>query len=152
MKKFVGDFLHRGFVACGFGPIAWAIVMYILSKNNDTVQTIPATEAVLSILTSSLLAFVAGGINAIYKIERIPLVLAIFIHAVVLYIDYIVIYLVNGWIEAEITILTVFTICFFSGFAIIWAIIYFTTKKSTDRLNKKLVEQQKESKESIKES
>ena len=151
MRKFVGEFIHRGFVACGFGPIVWAIAIYILSQKNDIVQTIPAMEAVLGILTSSLLAFVAGGINAIYKIERIQLVLAIFIHAVILYIDYIVIYLVNGWIEAEITILTVFTICFFSGFAIIWAIIYFYTKKSTDRLNKKLVEHQKKSKESINE-
>ena len=149
MRKFVGEFIHRGFVACGFGPIVWAIVIYILSQKNDIVQTIPATEVVLSILTSSLLAFVAGGINTIYKIERIPLVLAIFIHAVILYIDYIVIYLVNGWMKAEITILTVFTICFFSGFAIIWAIIYFYTKKNTDRLNKKLVEHQNKSKESI---
>ncbi len=151
MRKFVGEFIQRGFVSCGFGPIVWAIVIYILSQKNDIVQTIPAMEAVLSILTSSLLAFVAGGINAIYKIERIPLVLAIFIHAVILYIDYIVIYLVNDWIEVEITILTVFTICFFSGFAIIWAIIYFHTKKSTDRLNKKLVEHQNKSKESINE-
>jgi len=151
MRKFVGEFIHRGFVACGFGPIVWAIVIYILSQKNDIVQTIPAMDAVLCILTSSLLAFVAGGINAIYKIERIPLVLAIFIHAVILYIDYIVIYLVNGWIEAEITILTVFTICFFSGFAIIWAIIYLYTKKSTDRLNKKLLEHQKKSKKSISE-
>lgn len=149
MRKFVGEFIHRGFVACGFGPIVWAIVIYILSQKNDIVQTIPATEVVLSILTSSLLAFVAGGINTIYKIERIPLVLAIFIHAVILYIDYIVIYFVNGWMKAEITILTVFTICFFSGFAIIWAIIYFYTKKNTDRLNKKLVEHQNKSKESI---
>lgn len=149
MRKFVGEFIHRGFVACGFGPIVWAIVIYILSQKNDIVQTIPATEVVLSILTSSLLAFVAGGINTIYKIERIPLVLAIFIHAVILYIDYIVIYLVNGWMKTEITILTVFTICFFSGFAIIWAIIYFYTKKNTDRLNKKLVEHQNKSKESI---
>lgn len=149
MRKFVGEFIHRGFVACGFGPIVWAIVIYILSQKNDIVQTIPATEVVLNILTSSLLAFVAGGINTIYKIERIPLVLAIFIHAVILYIDYIVIYLVNGWMKAEITILTVFTICFFSGFAIIWAIIYFYTKKNTDRLNKKLVEHQNKSKESI---
>ncbi len=151
MRKFVGEFLYRGFVACGFGPIVWAIVIHILSEKYAVVQTIPADEVVLGILTSALLAFVAGGINAIYKIERIPLILAIFIHAVILYIDYIVIYLVNGWMKAEVTIFTVFTVCFFSGFAIIWAVIYFYTKKSTDRLNKKLAEFQKKAVETISE-
>lgn len=151
MRKFVGEFLHRGFVACGFGPIIWAIVIHILSKKYGVAQTIPANEVVLGILTSALLAFVAGGINAIYKIERIPLILAFFLHAVILYIDYIVIYLVNGWMKAQITILTVFTVCFFSGFAVIWAIIYFYTKKSTDRLNKKLAEFQKKAGETISE-
>ena len=151
MRKFVGEFIHRGFVACGFGPIIWAIVIHILSGKYDVVQTIPANEVVLGILTSVLLAFVAGGINAIYKIERIPLIFAIFIHAVILCFDYVVIYLVNGWMKAEITILTVFTVCFFSGFAIIWAIIYFCTKKSTDRLNKKLAEFQKKAEETINE-
>lgn len=151
MRKFVGEFLHRGLVACGFGPIIWAIVIHILSGKYDVVQTIPTNEVILGILTSALLAFVAGGINAIYKIEKIPLILAIFIHAVILYVDYIVIYLVNGWMKAEITILTVFTVCFFSGFAIIWAVIYFYTKKSTDRLNKKLTEFQKKAGEIISE-
>jgi len=143
MRKFVGEFLHRGFIACGFGPIIWAIIIHILSRQNDVVQTIPANEVVLGILTSALLAFIAGGINAIYIIERIPLIFAIFIHAVILYLDYIVIYLVNGWMKAEMKILTVFTVCFFLGFAIIWAMIYFYTRKSTDKMNKKLVEFQK---------
>lgn len=149
MKKFVGEFIQRGFFACGFGPIVWAIIIFILSQKYDIVQTIPATEAVIGIVSSALLAFVAGGINAIYKVERIPLVLAIFIHAVILYLDYIVIYLVNGWVKAEITVLAIFTAFFFSGFALIWAIIYFCTKKSTDRLNKKLAEQQKKSIETV---
>lgn len=143
MKKFVGEFVYRGLLACGFGPMIWAVIIGMLSQKYDVFQTVPATEVVLGVLTSALLAFVAGGINAIYKIERIPLILAIFVHAAVLYLDYIVIYLWNGWMKAEFTVLMVFTVCFFTGFALIWALIYFYTKKSTDRLNRQLAEFQK---------
>lgn len=150
MKKFVIDFIHRGLIACGFGPIVLAIV-YAILQQCGVLHTITVNEAILGILTSALLAFIAGGINAIYKIERLPLMLAIFIHAVILYLDYIVIYLVNDWMKAKFVPLIVFTICFVSGFAIIWAIIYFYTKKSTDRLNKKLAEHQKKTEGTIRE-
>ena len=148
MRKFIGEFIHRGFVACGFGPIILAIV-YTCIQSSGIIHTLTVNEVVLGILTSALLAFIAGGINAVYKIERIPLILAIFIHGIVLYIDYVVIYLVNDWMEAKFIPLLVFTICFAVGFAIIWAIIYFYTKKSTDRLNKKLAEHQKKAEETI---
>ena len=142
MKKFISGFLQRGLIACGFGPIILAIV-YACIQANGTIDTLTVNEVVLGVLTSALLAFIAGGINAVYQIERLPLSLSVLIHGVVLYIDYIVIYLINDWMESNFIPLLVFTICFVIGFALIWAIIYFTTKKSTDKLNKKLAEQQK---------
>ena len=148
MRKFIGEFIRRSLIACGFGPIILAIV-YACVQANGIIHTLTVNEVVLGILTSALLAFIAGGINAIYKIERLPLILAIFIHGIVLYIDYVVIYLVNDWMEAKFIPLLVFTICFAVGFAIVWAIIYFYTKKSTDRLNKKLAEHQKKAEETI---
>ena len=143
MKKFICDFIHRGLIACGFGPVVLAVI-YLFAQHYDGVQTIPVNEAALCILTSALLAFIAGGINAIYKIECLPLVWAIFIHAITLYFDYIVIYLVNDWIKAEFVPLAVFTACFFTGFAIIWAMIYLHTKRSADKLNQKLAAHQKQ--------
>ena len=142
MKKFISGFLHRGLIACGFGPIILVIV-YACIQANGTLDTLTVNEVVLGVLTSALLAFIAGGINAVYQIERLPLSLAVLIHGVVLYIDYIVIYLINDWMESKFIPLLVFTICFVIGFALIWAIICFTTKKSTDKLNKKLAEHQK---------
>ena len=149
MKKFIGGFLQRGLIACGFGPIILAIV-YACIQANGTIDTLTVNEVVLGVSTSALLAFIAGGINAVYQIERLPLSLAVLIHGVVLYIDYIVIYLINDWMESKFIPLFVFTICFVIGFALIWAIIYFTTKKSTDKLNKMLAEHQKISKDAIK--
>ena len=149
MKKFISGFLQRGLIACGFGPIILAIV-YACIQANGTIDTLTVNEVVLGVLTSALLAFIAGGINAVYQIERLPLSLAITIHGVVLYIDYIVIYLINDWMESKFIPLLVFTICFLVGFVLIWAIIYFTTKKSTDKLNQRLAEQQKNTASAIK--
>ncbi|MBR5285625.1 MAG: DUF3021 domain-containing protein [Clostridia bacterium] len=148
MKKFISGFLQRGLIACGFGPIILAIV-YACIQANGTIDTLTVNEVVLGVLTSALLAFIAGGINAVYQIERLPLSLSVLIHGVVLYIDYIVIYLINDWMESNFIPLLVFTICFVIGFALIWAIIYFTTKKSTDKLNQRLAEHQKISKDAI---
>ena len=142
MKKLIFDFLHRGFLVCGGGPVVLAIV-YAILQQCDVLQTLTVNEVVLGILTSVILAFIAGGINVIYSIERLPLVLAIFIHAIVLYLDYVVIYLINDWLKLEMIPFLVFTACFILGFIIIWGIVYFSTKKSTNRLNKKLAEHQK---------
>lgn len=141
MKKFIFDFIHRGLIACGGGPVALAFV-YVILQQCGVVQTLTVNEVILGILTSALLAFIAGGINAIYGIEQLPLMLAIFIHAVILYLDYIVIYLANDWLKSELVPLIIFTVCFILGFTIIWVIVYFSTKRATDSLNKKLTEYQ----------
>lgn len=137
MKKFILDFIHRGLIVCGGGPIVLAIVYTVLQKSGAA-QTLDVHEVVLGILTSTLLAFIAGGINAIYAIERLPLIFAILIHGVVLYFDYVIIYLANDWLKSEPMPLLIFTGCFVACYAVIWIIIYLTTKKSADRLNKKL--------------
>ena len=143
MRRFIGEFIRRGLTACGFGPMVLAVVYGVLQAGG-VISTLRVNEVVLGILTAALLAFVAGGINAIYGIERLPLVPAILIHAVVLYMDYVVIYLVNNWMEAKVTPLLVFTGCFLLGFGLIWMTVYWLTKKSADRLNKKLAEHRSE--------
>lgn len=142
MKRFICDFVHRGLIACGFGPIILAMV-YAFVQADGRIHMLTVNEVVLGVLTSALLAFIAGGINAVYKIERLPLAAAVFIHGIALYIDYVVIYLVNDWIKVEFASLAVFTACFFAGFAIIWAMIYLHIKRSAERLNQKLTEHQK---------
>ena len=92
----------------------------------------------MEIVTIALLAFIAGGINIVYKIEKLPLMAAIFIHGVVLYLDYVIIYLFNGWLNFGTGPLLVFTVCFFVGYAIIWTVIYFMINRNAARMNKKL--------------
>ncbi len=137
MKKVILGFIHKGFMACGFGPIIWAIVYFFLEKNG-VVEVLTVKKAIIEIVTITLLAFIAGGINIVYQIEQLPLMAAISAHGIVLYLDYTIIYLINGWLGFGIKPLLVFTVCFFVGYAIVWAIIYFIMKRNAARLNQKL--------------
>ena len=138
MKYYVKRFALKGLFVCGLGPVVLAIVYAILARLG-VVEVITVGRFVSAVISVTILAFVAGGISMVYEIERLPLVLAMLIHATVLYIDYIVIYLMNGWLGKEITPLLVFTSCFAVGFAVIWITVYCVTKKSTEEINDKLV-------------
>ena len=141
MKRHIMDFIRRGLAACGFGPLVLAII-YLILQHHDIVQTLTVNEVCIGILSLSGLAFLAGGMNSIYQIEQLPLMVAILIHGGVLYIGYLGTYLLNGWLELGITPVLVFTGIFVVGYLVIWAIIYSIIKKNTDRINALLKKQQ----------
>lgn len=143
MKKFVLEVLRRGMVACGFGPMILA-VLYLILKRSTGLETLTVDEVCLGIVSLSMLAFVAGGMNALYQIERLPLMLAILIHGGVLYISYLGTYLINGWLEWGMAPVLVFTGIFALGYLMIWMVIYFITKKNTNQVNAVLREKQQE--------
>ena len=140
MKRYIGNFVQRGLTACGFGPLVLAII-YLILQNQGIVQTLTVNEVCIGILSLSGLAFLAGGMNSIYQIEQLPLMVAILIHGGVLYIGYLGTYLLNGWLELGITPVLVFTGIFVAGYVVIWAIIYSIIKKNTDRINEVLKKQ-----------
>ena len=143
MKKFVLEVLRRGLAACGFGPIVLA-VLYLILKRSAGLENLTVDEVCVGIVSLSALAFVAGGMNALYQIERLPLMLAILIHGGVLYISYLGTYLINGWLEWGMTPVLVFTGIFALGYLMIWMVIYFITKKNTNQVNAVLREKQQE--------
>ena len=143
MKKHIKKFVARGLFVCGLGPIALAIVYAVLNATG-VVSEMSVSEMVIGIVSVTVLAFIAGGISMIYEVERLPIAIAALIHAGVLYLDYIVIYLINGWLKEGVTPFVIFTSCFFAGFALIWLIIYLTSKRSTDEVNMALSSMQSE--------
>ena len=137
MKKNVKDFIFRGFFAGGFGPLVLA-VLYLILQKNTIVQTLTVNEMCKGIFSLYVLAFIAGGMNVIYQIERLPLMTAILIHGGVLYVSYLCTYLFNGWIEWGMMPILVFSGIFVLGYVIVWVIIYSVNKKRTDKLNQML--------------
>ena len=140
MKQYIKEFFRRGFIACGFGPLVLAVLYLILQKQCN-LQMLTVQEVCLGIFSLSALAFLAGGMNMIYQMERLPLMVAILIHGGVLYASYLATYLVNGWLEWGTTPILVFTGIFVLGYLAIWAVIYSINRKNTEKLNKILQQQ-----------
>lgn len=134
MRGYIRDFIRRGLCACGFGPMVLA-VLYLILKQQGLVEILTVNEVCLGIVSLSALAFLAGGMNVIYQVERIPLMAAIFIHGFVLYVSYLATYLINNWLEWGIAPVLAFSGIFVLGYLIIWAVIYMILKKKTARIN-----------------
>ena len=141
MRGYIRDFIRRGLCACGFGPMVLA-VLYLFLKQQGLVETLTVNEVCLGIFSLSALAFLAGGMNVIYQVERIPLMAAIFIHGFVLYVSYLATYLINNWLEWGTIPILVFSGIFIFGYLMIWAIIYCIIRKRTERLNEILKQKQ----------
>ena len=137
MKKYVLEFVHRGFFGVAFGPVVLAIVYGILGATG-AVESLTTGEVCSGIISVTLMAFIAAGINMIYTVECLPLISAILIHAGVLYVDYLIMYLFNSWMPRNLNAIAVFTGIFAVGFAAVWVIIYLVSKKDIDRLNSRL--------------
>ena len=143
MKKVVSEFVRRGMAAWGFGPLVLAFLYWILQRNG-VVETLTVDQVCLGIISLSALAFVAGGMNVVYQIERLPLMVAILIHGIALYVSYLATYLVNSWLEWGAAPVLVFTGIFVVGYLVIWMVIYSIMKRNTDTVNKLLKKQQGE--------
>ena len=137
MKTFWKEFLFRGLICAGGGPIVLAIIYGILGATGAVAYFSPR-EVCMGILTITLLAFTAAGMTAIYQMEQLPLPTMILLHGGALYIAYILTYLLNGWLMNQLTPILIFTGIFVAGYALIWLIIYAVTKSKTEQLNKKL--------------
>ena len=141
MKKFVSEFIRRGLIAVGVGPVVFAVV-YLILQQYAAIEVLTVNQICIGIFSLSALAFVAGGMNAIYQIERLPLMAAILIHGSVLYVGYLGTYLLNDWLDLGVIPIVVFTGIFVVGYIVIWAVIYWIIRSNTAKLNEKLKKRQ----------
>ena len=141
MKKYLIDFLRRGVMSCGVGPMVLAALYWILHRQG-LVDQLTVDQVCVGIVSLSALAFLAGGINFLYQIERLPLLVAILIHGCVLYAGYLLTYLINGWLDSGMIPVMVFTGIFVVGYFVIWAIIYSIIRRNTATVNESLKKRQ----------
>ena len=137
LVKYYKQFIIRGLVAMGFGPMVLAIV-YSVNSLCGVIDSIAVLEMTIGIFTITALAFLAGGITIVYQIEELALSKAITAHGIILYFAYAVVYLAHNWLHEGFIPFLVFTIIFVFGYALIWLIIYLITKRGADKVNKRL--------------
>ena len=137
LKKYFKDFLLRGLVSMGFGPIVLSIVYGILGLCG-VVDKLAVNDVVLGFLSITVLAFLCGGMTVVYQIEEIGISKAITLHGIALYVAYAVVYITNNWLKDGLIPFLIFTVIFVVGYALVWLVIYLITKRGTDNINKKI--------------
>lgn len=133
MKGIVKEFLKRGLLFAWGGPAVVAFVWLCLNRSGE-LTALSVGEAVLGVYSSTVLAFVAAGITVVYQMEQLPKPIAGLIHMAVLYADYLVVYLLNGWIKPQVV--AVFSLVFVLGFGTIWGAVYLTARRNVSRMNR----------------
>ena len=138
MNKYVKEFLHRGLIFGGFGPIIVGIIYFILSY---TVKdfSVGGKENFIAILSIYILAFVHAGCRVFNQIEHWGIMKGLLCQLGTLYIAYLICYLINSWIAFEITVVAIFTAIFVVGYLAIWGIVYLCVRGKAKKMSEKLV-------------
>ena len=136
MKKQLVEFLKRGLIFGGFGPIIVSIIYFIISFS-ETV-TLNAGEILVAVISSYLLTFIQAGATIFNQIENWSTSKSFLVYFSILYIAYLSCYLVNTWIPFEWLFVLFFTISFAVVYLIVWFTVYFIAKNITKKLNEKL--------------
>jgi len=137
MNKYFKEFLHRGMMFGGFGPIILGIVFMILSKAFDGFS-LGGAEVLLGIVSTYLLAFVQAGASVFNQIDHWPITKSLFCHFGMLYAAYSLCYIINSWIPFEWGVIAIFTAIFVAAYFIIWFTVYFIVKSTGKKLNSTL--------------
>lgn len=137
MNKYLKDFLLRGMMFGGFGPIILGIIYFILSKTlNDF--SLNGSEVLLGIVSTYLLAFIQAGVSVFNQIEHWSVPKSLFCHFGLLYAAYIICYVFNSWIPFEWGVIGIFTAIFVVAYFVIWTVVYFSVKATSKKLNTEL--------------
>lgn len=140
MKKYIREFLIRGLMFGGFGPITLAIIYFIISKvDNDISFT--GSEIFLGTVSVYLLAFAHAGASIFNQIEEWGINKSIGIHFTVLYFAYSACYLLNAWIPFDLKVFLIFTGIFIGVYAVVWTIVYLCVRNSGRKINSVLNKQ-----------
>lgn len=113
-------------------------ILYLILQHQGAIETLTVNQVCIGIFSLSALAFIAGGMNVVYQIERLPLMAAILIHGIVLYISYLATYLLNDWMAWGVTPILAFSGIFVVGYLVVWVVIYSVTRRNTEKLNEML--------------
>ena len=134
-KKMMKEFIFRGLIAAGFGPIVYGIVIFIIETCGVNAMQ-DGSMILKAILSTYMMAFICAGASVIWQNERLGLGYSALIHGTVIYISYLITYLLNGWLDHDK--IGQFSIIFISGYIIIWLIIFITEKLKAKKLNQQL--------------
>ena len=134
MNKYVKEFLHRGLIFAGFGPIILGIVFAILEGTVDGFS-LGGGEVFVAVLSTYAIAFVQAGASVFNQIEHWSLAKSLFFHFGSIYLVYVVSYLANTWIPFEPLAVLIFTAIFAVVYFVVWITVYLIARGCEKKLN-----------------
>ena len=137
MKKTLKEFLVRGMMFGGFGPIVAGLVLFIIDLAGERVA-LDGAQTMVMVVSTYLLSFVQAGASVFSSIDGWPVAKRMGIHFALLYVAYVSCYLVNSWIPFRIEVVAIFTAIFVVIYLLIWLTTYFIVLKTCKKLNKSL--------------
>ena len=137
MNKYVREFLHRGMMFAGFGPIVFGIIILCISYFGGVTEH-SALPIFSGIVTTYIIAFAQAGATVFNQIEHWSVPKSVFCHFGLLYIVYSLAYVANSWIPFKAEVLVVFTVIFVVVFFLVWGIVYLAVRSTGKKFNEKL--------------
>ena len=137
MNKYVKEFLHRGLVFGGFGPVILGIIYWILSVRIADFE-ISGFDIFLGIASTYLLAFVQAGVSVFNQIEHWSLPKSTLLHFLTLFVAYSLCYIGNTWIPFDPKVIAVFFAIFVAVYFVVWITVYISVKATSKKFNAKI--------------
>lgn len=137
MNKYFKEFLHRGLMFSGFGPIVFGIIALCISYF-DSVAVHSARNIFIGIVTTYTIAFVQAGATVFNQIEHWSVPKSMLCHFGLLYVVYSLSYIANSWIPFKAEVLVIFTVIFAVVFFVIWGTVYLCVRSTSKKINEKL--------------
>ena len=137
MNAYVKEFVFRGLICAGFGPVVMGIIFWTLSLGIPAFS-ITGGEILLAIVSSYLLAFLHAGASVFWSIEHWQPLKALAFHFLTLYFAYSTCYLVNSWIPFEVLAFLFFSAIFLAVYVVVFIFVLIAVRITQNRLNKRL--------------
>ena len=137
MNKYVKQYLHRGLIFGGFGPIVMGIVYAIIDASGVDLS-LSGIQVLLAIVSTYLIAFVQAGSSVFNQIEHWPIAKSLALHLGSIYAVYAAAYLVNTWIPFEPLVLLIFTGVFLAVYFAVWLTVYLSVKAASKKMSERL--------------
>ena len=134
MNKYIKEFLRRGLMFGGFGPIIFGIIIFVVSKTTEYLG-LNGSDVLTGIVSTYLLAFVHAGASVFNQIEHWGIGKSLLCHLSTLYVAYSLCYVINTWIPFEPKMLLLFTAIFMIIYFVVWGVVYFTIKATSKNFN-----------------
>lgn len=141
MNPYVKEYIKRGLIFSGLGPIVAGIV-YVIIEMSGVKLNLTGVEVLLAVVSTYIMAFVQAGSSVFNTIENWGKAKSILFQMTSIYAVYIIGYLINRWIPLDFRIILIFTASFVTIYLIIWFIVYFFVRKEAKKLNEKLIQNQ----------